>query len=169
MAAGDRKLVYGSITAATVTLASLATSSTKLVGRQATMINNTSTLALDYIVSGKITTGTSPTAAKSIELWVIGMLDDSIYPDAFGATDAGVTITLTEVKASLLRLLWSTATTNGSSLAYPFTGISLAQAFSGIVPPRFVLFVTHDTGVNLHATAGNHVINTRPIYENVSP
>jgi hypothetical protein len=33
----------------------------------------------------------------------------------------------------------------------------VAQLFGGVLPPKWVLFVTHSTGVNSNTTAGNHV------------
>jgi len=35
------------------------------------------------------------------------------------------------------------------------------------MPPKWVIFITHNTGVNLNATAGNHQIRVQPYYETV--
>jgi hypothetical protein len=40
----------------------------------------------------------------------------------------------------------------------------VALLFGGVVPRKFVVFVTHNTGVALNATAGNHVIAITPVY-----
>lgn len=168
MATGDIKVVYGTAADATITLASLATDSTKLTGRESSAIDNTATLALDYLVSGKITTGTSPTASKTIEVWCVGSWDGTSWPDVFDGTDSAETITSSDIKASVCRLVASMSTSSTSNVTYYFGPCSVASLFGGIVPPKFVFFVTHDTAVNLNATSGNHRIRVQPVYENVA-
>jgi hypothetical protein len=52
--------------------------------------------------------------------------------------------------------------------------VSLAAAFGGTLPPKFVFFVTHNlrtsvpAGVNLNSTAGNHQIRLQPVYQTVN-
>jgi hypothetical protein len=169
MAAGDIKLVYGTAADATITLASLATSSTKLVGRESDAIVNTSNLFLDYLCSGKITTGTSPTTAKSIEVWAIASWDGTTWPSVFDGTDSAETIPSAEQKTALCRhLVFSCSTNATSDTAYEWSGISLANVFGGVIPPKFAFFVTHDTAVNLNSTSGNHQIRIQPVYENAA-
>jgi len=168
MATGDIKVVYGTAADATITLASLATDSTKLTGRESSAIDNTSTLALDYLVSGKITTGTSPTASKTIEVWCVGSWDGTNWPDVFDGTDSAETITSSDIKASVCRLVASMSTSSTSNVTYHFGPCSVASLFGGVVPPKFDFFVTHDTAVNLNATSGNHQIRVQPVYENVA-
>lgn len=164
----DIKLAYGTAADATITLASLASDTNLLAGRESAEIVNTSTLALDYLVSGKITAGTSPTAARSIEVWVVGSWDGTTWPDVFDGTDSAETITSADIKASVCRLLSAMATANTSDRTYHFGPVSVAAAFGGVVPPKFVLFVVHNTGVNLNSTAGNHQIRLQPVYETVA-
>jgi hypothetical protein len=169
MASGDIKIAYGTAADATITLASLATDSTKLTGRESTAIDNTATLALDYLVSGKITTGTSPTTAKTIEVWCVGSRDGTSWPDVFDGTDSAETVTSADVKASVCRLVASMTTDATSNRTYHFGPVSVASLFGGIVPPKFVFFATHDTAVNLNATAGNHQVRVQPVYETITP
>ena len=61
-----QKIGYNADAALTFTLASLASSASLVAGRESTAVDNGTTLAVDYLVSGKITTGTSPTANKTI-------------------------------------------------------------------------------------------------------
>ena len=61
----DLKLAYGTASDVTITLASLATDANLLTGRESAAIDNTSALVLDYLVSGKITTGTTPTSRSA--------------------------------------------------------------------------------------------------------
>ena len=58
-----RKPSYAASSNLTITLASLATSSTLVVGRVSTQVDNSSNLYLDYLLSAKISTGTSLTVA----------------------------------------------------------------------------------------------------------
>lgn len=167
MATGDIKLVYGTAADATITLASLASSTTKLVGRESTAVDNTTLRALDYLVSGKVTTGTSPTTARSIEVWCVASWDGTTYPAGFAGSDAAGPTLIAENKAALA-LVASMSTVATSDVAYHFTCRSIASLFGGVVPPKFSFFVTHDTAVNLNSTAGNHQIRVQPVYENVA-
>ena len=164
----DIKQFYGSASDITITLASLASDTNLLAGRQSAAIDNTTTLALDFLVSGKITTGTSPTAARSIEVWAIGSWDGTLYPDTVTGSDAGRTLTSSDIKASICRLLAVMATSSTSNVTYFFGPVSVAAAFGGIVPPKFVVFPVHNTGVGLNATAANHQIRLQPVYETVA-
>ena len=164
----DLKLAYGTASDVTITLASLATDANLLTGRESTAINNTTDLVLDYLVSGKITAGTSPTAAKSIEVWAVGSWDGTNWPDVFDGTDSAETITSADIKVSVCRFVAAMATSSTSNVAYHFGPVSLAAAFGGVLPPKIVLFVTHSTAVALNATAGNHQIRLQPVYQTVN-
>lgn len=153
------KYPSSSTTALTITLASLATSSTLLVGRESNAVDNTSNLDLDHLLSGKITTGTSPTVNTRIEVWVYAPISISsgtpIYPDVFDGTDSAETVTSDNVKSSLLKLAWSTLVDNTSDRTYYMPPTSIASLF-GAMPAFWGVFVTHSTAVNLNSTAGNH-------------
>lgn len=142
---------YGTSTAFTKTLASLATSSTLLVGRETSSITNTSTLALWYKISCRIQTGTSPTAARQIEVWLSDSEDGTNYDGNQTGSDAAMTHTA-ESKASL-KYGYIQPTNSTSNVTYKFSFDVL------ILPGRKMnLFVTHNTGVNLNSTEGNHAI-----------
>jgi len=164
----DLKLSYGTASDLTITLASLATDANLLTGRESTAIDNNSALVLDYLVSGKITTGTTPTTAKSIEVWAVGSWDGTNWPDVFDGTESAETITSADIKASVCRYLAAMATSATSNVAYHFGPVSLAAAFGGVLPPKIVLFVTHSTAVALNATAGNHQIRLQPVYQTIN-
>ena len=59
------KIYYDTAADVTITLASLATDTNLLTGRKSTAVDNSSNKYLDYLISGKITTGTSPFTGKS--------------------------------------------------------------------------------------------------------
>ncbi len=163
----DIKIAYGSAFDLTITLASLESDANLLKGRESAAIDNTTDKFLDYLISGKITTGTSPTASRSIQIWAIASFDGTSWPDVFDGTNSDETISLANVKnSSVCRLVDELSTTATSDEDYYFAGVSIARLFNS-VPPKFVLFVTHNTGVNLNATAGNHVIRVQPVYRTV--
>jgi len=164
----DLKLSYPAASDLTITLASLGSDTNLLTGRESATIDNSTNLYLDYLISGKITAGTSPTAARSIEVWAVGSWDGTNWPDVFDGTESAETITSAEIKASVCRFVAAMATSNTSDRTYHFGPVSLAAAFGGTLPPKFVLFVTHSTGVNLNSTAGNHQIRIQPVFQTVN-
>lgn len=143
---------YGTSTALTHTAASLATSSTLLVGRETSSIDNaTSVKALWYKVSVRVTTGTTPTAARQIEVWLADSEDGTNYDGNQTGSDAAITHTA-ESKASL-KYGYIQPTNATSNVTYKFSFDVL------ILPGRKMnLFMTHNTGVNLNSTGGNHAI-----------
>ena len=164
----DVKSKYATAVDATITLASLASDTNLLAGQESTAIDNSSNLYLDYLVSGKITTGTTPTTARSIQVWAVGSWDGTTYPDVFDGTDSAETITSANHKNSICRFVAEMATDATSDRTYHFGPVSIASVFGGVVPVKFVLFVTHNTAVALNATAGNHQIRIQPYYETVT-
>lgn len=164
----DIKLAYGTAADATITLASLASDTNLLAGTESDAIDNSSTLALDYLISGKVTAGTSPTASRSIEVWAVGSWDGTNWPDVFDGGSGTETITSADIKASVCRLVAAMATANTSDRTYHFGPVSIASVFGGVVPKKFVIFVVHNTGVNLNSTAGNHQVRIQPVYETVT-
>ena len=164
----DIKLSYPAASDLTITLASLGSDTNLLTGRESATIDNSGNLYLDYLISGKITAGTSPTASRSIEVWAVGSWDGTNWPDVFDGTESAETITSADIKASICRLVAAMATANTSDRTYHFGPVSLAGAFGGVLPPKIVLFVTHSTGVNLNSTAGNHQICLQPVFQTVN-
>lgn len=164
----DVKANYPSASDVTITLASLASDTNLLSGRESTAVDNSSNLYLDYLVSGKITTGTSPTTARSIQVWAVGSWDGTNWPDVFDGTESAETITSANHKNSVCRFLAEMATDATSDRTYHFGPVSVASAFGGVLPKSFVVFVTHSTAVNLNSTAGNHQIRLQPYYETVT-
>ncbi len=167
---------YSSVTdttAITITLASLATSSTLVAGRQSTVVDNTSPKYLDARVFGQITTGTSPTTAKTIAIYVFGSIKAASstfsYPVAttteLGATDAAATF---EAEQRNMLKLGATITVNATSDRKYAFDFAVAPLFGGIMPLKWGIFVTHDTAVNLNSTAGNHWVHYTGIKADVA-
>jgi hypothetical protein len=164
----DVKANYPAASDATITIASLASDTNLLQGRESSEVVNTSNLYLDYLISGKITTGTSPTASRVIEVWAVGSWDGTNWPDVFDGTDSAETITSADIKNSVCRLVASMTVSATSNVTYPFGPVSLASLFGGVVPPKFAFFVTHSTVAALNATASNQQIRIQPYYETVA-
>lgn len=156
--------------APTFTLASLASSSSLTVGRCSAAIDNSANLDELLLCTGQLTTGTSPTASKSIELWVFGELADGTWPDLFTAaytgSDGGFTIRSRDILlAGARRVAWINTGTSGntSNVPYTFAPRDLAELLDGAVR-KAGLFAVHDTGAALNSTAGNHAINIKTYY-----
>ena len=157
---------YGSTTTITAAIASLTSDTNLLAGLESAIIHNTTDGFEDIILSGKATTGTSPTASRQIEVWAVAW-DSNAWPDVFDGTSSAETITSADIKASLCKAVAIMATNNTSDRTYSFTGVSAKQVFGGVLPSRFILFITHNTGVNLNATAGNHEFRYQGVYPQV--
>lgn len=170
MASGDVKLEYAASSAPAITLASLASSATWAVGRESAAVDNTTTKYEDFLLSGKVTTGTAPTAGV-IEVWVVGLMEDATWPDVFAGADAGrtVAVPVADVKAAELKLAGVVNTDTTANRTYWFAPISVASLFGGVLPKKFSIFVTHSTVAVLHATGTNHAFWVTPIYRTVAP
>lgn len=145
--------VYGTPTAMTITLASLASDTNLVAGRESTALDQKDSLdAIDVLVGGKVTTGTSPTASRQIEVWSYGSYDDTEFSGSATGSDAN----LTAIGKTGMRLLMVIATDNTSDRTYKWGPLSIAQSFGGVIPVQFGIFMVHNTGVALNATGSNH-------------
>lgn len=158
----DIKVKYPASSANSVAITCAVTSlasSTAYAGRASTAVDNTTNVDLDHLVSGSIKLGTTPTADKTVSVYAYAptkiVSGTPTYPDSITGTDAAKTMTSAYVAQASLVWLWSgkTDATTGRVLDMPPR--SIAQAF-GAMPPFWGLFVTHDSGVALDSTSGNH-------------
>ena len=134
----------------TISLASLA-SSTSGVGRQSTIVDNSTTRCKRIRIYGKVKLGTSPAAGAIYIYGIRGEKTGTAFrTDAAGATDAGLTI----LNAPIIGVF----ATKGS----PATGdvITFDCIFED-PGPEWGICVVQNTTVNLDSTAGNHVIEYR--------
>lgn len=169
----DIKLKYAADAAFTVTnLHAIATSATRVAGWTSNAVDNTSTLAVDYLVSGQfqVNTGAAPTADTVISVYAYAAFDDTpTWPDLFSAGTEGTEGTATvhdeEQRNCGLVLLWECTVDTGTSEFYAMPPRSIAAAF-GAVPNRFALFVTHNTGQNL-ASSNNALYYAPILYQTV--
>ena len=149
---------YGTATAITCSTASLATSSDFRAGRESAEIDNTTNKYLDALVEGFVTTGTSPTADTEVRIYAWGSHTSlgTNSKGVLGGADSSKTVSTEGVRDSfLVRIATVQMDTSTTGFTFDFGPVSLAQAF-GQMPQYWGLFVVHNTGVALHATAGNH-------------
>lgn len=165
----DVKEAYAASAAYTITLTSLASSTTLVAGRESTSVSNTTSLYSDYLVGGRITMGAvAPTADQVIEIWLYGSVNDTpTYPDVFDGTDSDETVTSVNVKNGALRLLDRVFVDASANRVYWFGPVGISQAFGGRVPKQHGLFVTQNSGQALSSTAGDHVISYTGVYATV--
>jgi hypothetical protein len=162
---GAIKTTYGTLQSGTGGLTSLASSSTWLAGYEWFVVDNTTELAFDFYVSGKITVGTTPTINTEIRIYLVGSYDGTTWPDVFDGTPSAETVTTAGLRDGYARLaaaLLVDATT--SNVGYNFDLGGLRQYFGGVLPKKVAVFVAHNTGVALNATAGNHTYAAQPEY-----
>jgi hypothetical protein len=152
--------VYGTKVTHTITLASLASDTNLLAGRAGTAIDQKDTDdAIDALVGGLVTTGTTPTASRQIEIWAYGSMDDTNFNEGITGSDANKTL-VAKTTLRLLTIIPTVATSNQPHYWGPF---SIAQAFGGFVPVRWGIFIVHNTAVALNATGGNHFVEHYPV------
>src|SRR5262249_47231271 len=73
----DVKVKYAASAAPTLTLASLAASSSLLAGRESSSVSNTTNLYLDYLLAGNYRAAASNNQAGTIYTCVVGPRDDT--------------------------------------------------------------------------------------------
>jgi hypothetical protein len=156
--------VYGAKVTMTITLAALAQDATNLVaGRQSTVVDNKDVdQGVDAMLGGLVTVGATVSSGKQIEVWLFGSFDDAASGGFSGsalATDGNFT---PDEKTNLQ--LFTIIPINGTAnKGYRFGPKSVAQAFGGVMPTQWGVYIVHNTGGSLHATAGNHRIEYIPV------
>lgn len=146
---------------ATITIApeNVATSADWTAGVESNIVDNSTNKYVDALVSGFWTAGTTPTANTTVAIYAYAQQDDTpTYPDVLDGTSSAETITSAGVLSGALRLLGTlNVSANTSNRSYYLAPTSVAQAFGGILPQRWGIFIAHNTGVNSNTTAGNFV------------
>jgi len=162
-----RNLSYGTATSGTGGITSLASSSTWVAGYEWFIIDNTTELAIDYFVDLVIRCGTTPTVNTEIRVYLAGSYDGSTYPDVFDGTGSAETVTSAGVRDSFMKLAGVgvvDATTSDRDYPIQFN----TSSFFPNPPKKIVVFVAHNTGVNLNATAAQHKYAYSPIHETIA-
>jgi hypothetical protein len=149
-----QSIEYGTRTAVTCTLASLANGS----NRQSAAVSNATALAVDYEVAIQVTTGTSPTANDTIIVYCYAG-DGTTYAGGCTGSDAAYSAGQ-ELQLVLCALIVVSATSNTS---YQVVIPSIAALFGGTLPKAFGFVVENASGAALNSTAGNHFIEQTAI------
>lgn len=153
---------YGSVQTLTHTLASLASDTNLLAGRESNAADNAGTDdAIDALVFGNVRTGTGPTSSRQIQVWLAGSGDGTNFSGGCAGSDGNKT--LTDGTKACLKLLQVIPTSSTSDADYSWGPFSVAAAFGGVLPPKWNVFIVHNTGVNLNSTGGNHYTKYRPL------
>ena len=139
---------FDASTAFTITLASLA-SSTAGVGRQSTIVDNTTNKYLDVLVFVKITQSGTVTPTGNRAVYVYLVRDDNNATnhrsDGAGASEAGLTVQNAQLIGTIV------------NKAAPAMSEVLYGEFLVTRPgPKWGIAIVHDTGTGLHATEANH-------------
>jgi len=157
------KIAYDATQNFTLTLASLASSAT--AGRESTAVDNQTNLYLDAIcqVSVALQAG-SPANDKAVYIYAYGSVDGTNFTDNATGTDAAITLR----DPTNLRLVAVIPTPDSGGLTYESSPFSIAQAFGGVLLPKWGLVVRNFTGVALSATEGAHFYKYRGVTANVA-
>jgi len=143
---------YGTSTAITCTLASLASSSS--AGRSCAAIDNTSNKYIDVLLTIAVKTSSSAMGAdKGGYIWIYGSEDGSNYNGSSSegeGTDAAVTL---DSPSNLRGPVF--LSTPASSTTYKAV-ISIAQFFGGVMPRKWGFVYQNNNNQNLDSTEGNH-------------
>lgn len=150
---------YGSNTALTITLASLANSTTLATGyRQSAAVDNTTNLFADAVIYGHVTSNATPTANAAYFLYLVWSNDNgSTYSNNASGSDAAYTSP--DSDANLVQGSVSITTAVASLVSY-FKPFSFCQA-AGLLflPQKWGVILKNASGAALTATAGNHVLS----------
>ena len=139
------KTLYPGRTAITITLNSLSNSST--VGRASTVVDNTANLYLDALVSLTIQASGSVGTNPIVSVFAYAVGDNSNYTDGVTGADASYTL-LTTPNLRLMDVINVNNTT-----AFTSAPKSVANAFGGVLPPKWGIVVVNNSGVALAAAA----------------
>lgn len=152
MAAGDTRIAYGtSNQSITITLNSLASSAT--AGRASTYVDNATNKFIDAIctITIDLPAGT-PANDRAVYVYVYGTADGgTTYTGRVTGTDAAYTDTDPSQFGMPVAVVPALATGGVYSRTF-----SVAQAFGGILPERWGLFVRNFSGLTLDSS-GNSV------------
>ena len=151
---------YGTPTAITMTLAALASDANLVAGRASAAVDNTTELAVDYVLGGKITLGTTPVVSRQIEIWLYGRYDGVEYSGGATGSDAN----LTPDDKTCLELVKIIPTIATSNKTYHWGVRSVAACFGGIIPDKWGVYIVHNTNVALNATGTNHEVFATPVH-----
>lgn len=146
----------------TITLAALASDANLLAGRSSAVLDiaGLAQSPTDVFVAARFKAGTTPTAAKRIQLWAYGEAGaNAVYPDTLLGTNAAVTLTSIEVKNAGLVPLATPLTDGTTGRVYDAAGLGIKRRFGGALPSKLGVFVTHDMGAAFDVTEADSYVS----------
>lgn len=164
----DVKLAYGTATNFTKTNANLASSAT--AGWMSNAIDNSSNKYLDALVTIELAAvNTAPANSKAVFLYAYALLDTagSAYTSTGDGTPSGSegTLTFPDVTANAIPMprlgVVPYPVQNKAINGGPF---SVAQAFGGVLPPKWGVAMINHSGMTLSVTN----IKYQEVYETVA-
>jgi hypothetical protein len=115
-------------------------------------VDNTTNKYVDALVSGKLTTGTSPTNGNIITIYAYAEDGNGQYSAGISGTDGGTPGAGEQTNLPVIATIIVDATSNHT---YEWGPISLAQFFGGVLPPKWGIGCLNGSGVALNATGSN--------------
>jgi hypothetical protein len=127
------------------------TSLTNTSQRQSTVVDNSSNLFLDALVSVKVkTAGSSTSATGFVNVYAYGTVDGgTTYSDGASGSDGSITLT-SPPNMRLIGVINCVA----NSTTYIGGPFSVAAAFGGILPQKWGIVVENLTGATLDGSVG---------------
>lgn len=159
--AASVKEAQGSATAFTIS-AAIASSGT--VGRQSTVVDNSTNLYLDALVEVNIQfPNSAPANDKAIYVYAFGSLDGTNYTEGLGASDAAFTFqgAAGALTTQLRPFMTCPAVQNITARYGP---LPVSTAFNGIMPAKWGIIVLNFSGQTLTACSAQY----REIYQTVA-
>lgn len=157
----DVKEAFGSATSLTL---SGAIASSGTVGRQSTVVDNSSLLMLDAFVEANIVfPNSAPANDQAMYLYAFGSLDGTNYPEGLGASDASFTFqgSAGALKTALRPIGIVPAVQNLTARWGPF---AVAPAFGGILPVKWGLVLLNYSGQTITTFSSQY----RGIYQTIA-
>lgn len=162
------QITYGASSTLACTLASLASDSNLVAGRESAAFDNSAAQNTDVLLAGKITTGSAPTGGE-IRIYVAGSYNDTpLWPDSLAGANAARTMTSYPIRDAALKFAAAIYCDTTSGRTYFFGPVSVAALFGGVMPKKWSVFIAHSTGVALSATAADHGLYVTPVTETVA-
>jgi hypothetical protein len=146
-------------------LASLPSSGTFTVGWESGVIDNSSLKYTDYRITAKIRVAAAGLANGEIRMYLVAPLDDSTFVDVIDGTESTETLTDTEQRDAVFRMIAVTVTDATASDDY-YLSVESLEDILGKVPEKFSLFLAHSTGANL--AAAGHQVTVKGSYATVT-
>lgn len=129
------------------------------------VVDNTSNKYVDVLVSGKITTGTTPTVNTVLTIYAYAEDGNGQYTAGVSGSDGGTAGANELTQLAVIATIVVDATSNHT---YEWGPVGLAQFFGGVLPPKWGIGILNGSGAALHATAGNQVTSYQGIKYDVA-